>query len=330
MDYAKIKDQIVAVTFHEMSHTKLSNNQGYVFEDRAIEFEHMGETKGTHYMTTDTYLKEYETQMRFSKQSSVSDIWKTVEQQLDESFSFAYSISDIDVTRGTVIEITQIETLIQRLVSMQYIESISGVTYPWTYMASPGAPFAFHSEDSLLPSFNIHLFGESKIWCIIFPEHKTRLETLVANHHKMKKQNKRGQIIRDKGDPFCRSYLRHKTTFIPLWMLKKWKIRFTIVEQRQGDIIITMPDGMHGGINTGFNCNVSMNVASKSWISYGLQAESVSNKTISVISYQFSKMHFIISQLPSIFFLDVYPISHLALLFFYNCGHALRVSPLQS
>lgn len=273
----EFENQVVQVTCHELRKTKLLNRQGHLFEDKPIEFQHMGITKGEHYMKAIDYKQLSENQCAISDVSNPLTIWREVETRMEkEALKFLYSISDFDCTRGSNLEISDVESLIQSLVKKRYIDSISGVTEPWTYVGSAGAPFGYHPEDSDLPSLNIQLHGATKLWCFIHPEDRNRLDDMISKHHKVKKQDKKGRIIHDQTDRYCSSYLRHKSTFLPLWLLKKWYINFTIVCQRPGDLIITMPNAIHGGINAGYNINVAMNVASKSWIPYGLRATYVS------------------------------------------------------
>lgn len=49
-------------------------------------------------------------------------------------------------------------------------------------------------------------------------------------------------------------------------------VRLTRLVQRPGEIIITSPIGVHGGINLGFNVNEALNFVVPEWEPYGMEA----------------------------------------------------------
>jgi len=57
----------------------------------------------------------------------------------------------------------------------------------------------------------------------------------------------------------------------PRWLTAQG-VRLTRLVQRPGDIIVTSPIGLHGGINVGFNINDAVNFVVPEWEPYGMAA----------------------------------------------------------
>ncbi len=130
---------------------------------------------------------------------------------------------------------------------------VPGIHWPYGY-GSPGfgAPFSAHHEDFELLSVN-DLWKGRKLWLLISPESKLKLES------KLKDTNPRLYTME------CAQFLRHESTFILLSTLKAWEIRYSILDQRSHEIIITFPNAYHQGFSVGYTLAEAVNYADTSW-----------------------------------------------------------------
>lgn len=85
----------------------------------------------------------------------------------------------------------------------------------------------------------------------------------------------------------CPHFLRHKRFLFDPFRLVEAGITVYRTIQRQGDIILTFPQGYHGGLNLGFNVNEAVNVALEDWAHYAGDAmtcdrEKHVNKSVSL------------------------------------------------
>lgn len=55
--------------------------------------------------------------------------------------------------------------------------------------------------------------------------------------------------------------------------LRSRGVKLTRLVQRPGEIVITMPLGIHGGVNTAFCVNESVNFVTPRWEPYGKVAQ---------------------------------------------------------
>ena len=108
-----------------------------------------------------------------------------------------------------------------------------GIHSPYLYVADgKGAFFALHTEDFHLPSANFLHWGSPKVWIVIMPEDTDKLETMIASHARLRK---------------CNSFVRHQSIFIPPTILRKCRIRHTIVVQKPGSLILLGRGTYHCG-----------------------------------------------------------------------------------
>lgn len=70
----------------------------------------------------------------------------------------------------------------------------------------------------------------------------------------------------------CQDVLKHKEVNLLLEYFHKHDIRYTIVVQRPGEIVLTSPYAYHMGFNAGYNINVAVNMIAPYWIDFGLIA----------------------------------------------------------
>lgn len=122
--------------------------------------------------------------------------------------------------------------------------------------------FAWHKEDMDLSAINFLHYGKSKFWYAIPESDSHYLEKMAKLHF---------------ADNFgkCSEYLRHKTTVINPYLLKKKfpQVRIHKMEHKAREFIIVFNGCYHHGFNFGFNIAESVNYATKNWLNYFLKAK---------------------------------------------------------
>jgi len=135
------------------------------------------------------------------------------------------------------------------------ISQIYGINDPYFYFGAWRTTFAWHTEDLDLPSINFLHYGKPKFWYVIGRNDGHMLETTVKKYM---------------ADNFskCREHMRHKTTIVNPYVLKKLCPDITInkVKQEEGEFIITFPGCYHSGFNWGFNIAEAVNFGVHSWL----------------------------------------------------------------
>lgn len=129
---------------------------------------------------------------------------------------------------------------------------IPGLHTPFAYLAPKGfgTPFAIHQEDWNLYSIH-HLSKGYKLWCIIQPDEKKKLEMLCSEALSLSHD--------------CDQFLRHNSTYLPVKKLKEWEIRYTLVLQKPNTAIITYPGAYHQGFSVTGTIGEAVNYADSSW-----------------------------------------------------------------
>ncbi|XP_034246114.1 uncharacterized protein LOC117648058 isoform X2 [Thrips palmi] len=118
-----------------------------------------------------------------------------------------------------------------------------------------------HNEDALLWSLNYLHLGHPKVWVVIPPwatellEFHLRKSCILLNHSS------------------CTNILGHKSVLPTVCWLNERKIPFKVVVQRPGDLVVLYPNASHFGFNLGPNIAQSINVATLSWIPWGINAK---------------------------------------------------------
>lgn len=122
--------------------------------------------------------------------------------------------------------------------------------YP--YISSARSAFALHIEDFYLNSANILYAGAPKLWIVIDPSSKNRLES-----HLTQKLNIHVQ---------CSQFVRHRYLLPRPSLLREWKIKFEVVLQPPGSLMLLQPQAYHYGLNLGANVAKAINYAESDWI----------------------------------------------------------------
>jgi jumonji domain-containing protein 2 len=137
------------------------------------------------------------------------------------------------------------------------------VNKPYLYVGSWKTMFAWHKEDLDLGAINFLHYGKTKFWYAIARDDQHYLEKMAKMYF---------------ADNFakCNQFLRHKTTIINPYLLKKTfpQIKIHKVRQEAGEFIIVFPGSYHHGFNHGFNIAEAVNYATVKWLPMFLEAKS--------------------------------------------------------
>ncbi|CAH0042062.1 unnamed protein product [Clonostachys rhizophaga] len=133
--------------------------------------------------------------------------------------------------------------------------AIQGIHSPYCYESAhkEGAPFLLHTEDFQLCSVNL-LHQGRKIWICVFPDASNELED------KLRQVKPGGKSLLP-----CSQFIRHACIYISTTELDKWGIPYTIVDQRAGEIVVTLPSTYHQGFSLGYTKAEAVNYADKKW-----------------------------------------------------------------
>ena len=141
-----------------------------------------------------------------------------------------------------------------------------GIHSPYFYLSKGKSFFHLHREDCSLRSANILHKGAPKLWTMIDPKSKDRLEGKV-----LEALNIRSTI--------CDQFIRHRNLIIPPAILRKWGISFKLILQKPGDIVTVRGDTYHYGINLGSNLAEAINYATADYDPPGPLCAPCSRKT---------------------------------------------------
>ena len=119
-------------------------------------------------------------------------------------------------------------------------------------MSVDTAVFALHVEDFLLKSANIVHMGAPKLWVIVHPMFLHKLEARLAE---------RLQI-----QPKCDQFLRHHPILPAPSLLRQWRIKYSVVLQPAGSLILIESGAYHYGLNLGANVAEAINYCDEDWI----------------------------------------------------------------
>lgn len=127
--------------------------------------------------------------------------------------------------------------------------ALPGINKNMAYVSTGITLFPAHVEDLALSSASINLFGASKMWIIVKPESHKKLQSVLS----------------DRRQTHCPAVLNHKDLFATRDFLNHHGIQHEILEQKAGDIVITLPGTPHWGLNTGANVAIAVNFATEDW-----------------------------------------------------------------
>jgi hypothetical protein len=125
------------------------------------------------------------------------------------------------------------------------------------------SPFAIHTEDSELYSLNYLHVGAPKYWLVVPAQDSARLERRLRECYAQQPAHIRNQLRLHALPPpparACSQAVRHMSVWVPAATLDRWHVRYTRVEQRAGELVVTAPGAYHQGWNGGWNVAESSN-----------------------------------------------------------------------
>lgn len=134
------------------------------------------------------------------------------------------------------------------------MQEFPGVHFPYGYISfDEGTVFAAHIEDANLGSINYLHCGYPKLWCIIPAAEKHHFEDFVRSHL--------GARCIDR----CSQFVRHASIWPSLPALVEAGVKFSVILQEPGQVVVTFPDSYHFGANTGPNIAEAVNYAPEEW-----------------------------------------------------------------
>nr|XP_018912230.1 PREDICTED: lysine-specific demethylase 4D-like [Bemisia tabaci] len=137
-----------------------------------------------------------------------------------------------------------------------------GVDHSYSYFGTKFSSFAWHREDMCLYSINHHLEGAPKIWYTLPATESEKFELFL--HKTFPEAN------------YCKGYSCHKRNVVSPQILEKNGFHPHMIIQRPGEIVITIPNGYHGGFNIGYNWAIARNFATPGWYPFGVEAKTCS------------------------------------------------------
>ena len=141
------------------------------------------------------------------------------------------------------------------------VRHFPGIHTSYAYRTIKGVTFfGLHLEDFKLQSLNLLYDGAPKLWLIVYPQDKDKLEhrlwdSLRLDSNGEAPRNRRPQAA----EPLCAQFVRHLGVILKPSLLRHWKIRFSIKVQAKGDMMFILPGAYHQGINLGANLAEAIN-----------------------------------------------------------------------
>lgn len=161
-----------------------------------------------------------------------------------------------------------------------------GIRTPSIYVSTAGSVFSHHVEDYSLASMNLMYSGTTKIWYGVSLDDLQRFKRFVLNQVLGKKEvcstYKKSCLTEE-------AILSHKCFFIRpealiangmkvyrvsrVFRVNRQVRSFIVlflsfflfqIAQKTGDLVFTVPNGVHGGINLGANVNEAVNLCTAS------------------------------------------------------------------
>ena len=180
-----------------------------------------------------------------------------------EEFSYLYAVDrSRDKSKETGVAVGKISNLLQDARESGVLGSaFQGIATPYSYYSAPGVHFSLHEEDSSALSLNWHLRGSKKYWLFIHGDDRNLF---------------REKVVKLIGSP-CEDVFSHKNHYFPTAFLDSLGVRWFLVPQRAGQVILTLPHCLHQGFSDGYSINVAINMVSRWWLPFGATSQHVSS-----------------------------------------------------
>ncbi|EKG09583.1 Transcription factor jumonji/aspartyl beta-hydroxylase [Macrophomina phaseolina MS6] len=162
---------------------------------------------------------------------------------------------------------------------------IPGVHTPYLYIsARRGSNSPLHVEDAFLGSINIVLAGAPKVWLMVEPRYREKLELKARQY--LREEEEGDDVGYDNGTDNddddeeeregdedenedeeederipCSQSIRHLSDLLSPELLDSWEIPYRIVPCNAGEMIITFSETYHQVVNAGPNLAMAINFA---------------------------------------------------------------------
>lgn len=175
--------------------------------------------------------------------------------------------------------------------ALRHTAVMPGISSSMFYVGSLYSRFCWHVEDSLLNSLSYLHSGEPKIWYIVPPHQRRRLEAALA-------EVIAPRVLEEDGDSAA-AVLRHKTIMADVrWVASQAGIEVRRAEHRPGTFVALAPGSYHSGFNMGVNKAEAVNFAAPDWFRVGV--ESAEEARGSQVSFAFPVECVIIAEAESL------------------------------
>ncbi|CAG7733836.1 unnamed protein product [Allacma fusca] len=121
---------------------------------------------------------------------------------------------------------------------------VEGLNIPFNYYGFPNSSTPMHLDDYGLSTTSFHVAGATKVWISIAPKDKLRFQKLVELS--LPSQFKKTAEVCD------RKLSGAKLMFTPE-LLEKWQVKYLVVLQNPGDLLLLNGNTYHQVHNPGFN-----------------------------------------------------------------------------
>ncbi|CAG9986420.1 unnamed protein product [Clonostachys byssicola] len=136
---------------------------------------------------------------------------------------------------------------------------IDGIHTPRCYETDilEGTPFVMSLEECNL--YSLHLLYEGRrVWICVSPDAKEKFEERIRKEI----AEMRGE---DAKTSHCGQFVRHERLYFSRSLLEEWGIAYTIVDQKAGEVVVTLPGTYHQGFTVGHTKTESVNYADEEW-----------------------------------------------------------------
>ncbi|GME36518.1 Aspartyl beta-hydroxylase [Neofusicoccum parvum] len=171
---------------------------------------------------------------------------------------------------------------------------IPGVHTSYLYISgSRKSSSPLHVEDAFLGSINLVLAGAPKVWLMVEPRFRAKLEERVRQHlvetdleseeegeydeednedqddeggdHRGEDDQDNDQDDDLQYDGPCSQFVRHQSSLLSPKLLDSWGIPYRIVVCEAGQMMVTLPGAYHEVVNAGPNMAMAINFAPSGW-----------------------------------------------------------------
>lgn len=163
--------------------------------------------------------------------------------------------------RVSLSKVSQMNDSLLQIVKTK-AEAISGIVVPWAYVGGHFSSFCWHTEDLFLYSVNYMHEGGTKTWYGVPYSDVEKTRNFLREKYKDQLED-RPSLLNEV-----------LISFSPLELVKQGvnhdiiilKIKVYKLNQKPGEMIVTLPGVYHAGFSNSFNLAEAVNLATSDWI----------------------------------------------------------------